>query len=149
MQIYCAQSRLVSAYAAQLRCSANCTKVDARTQEMCAEITALRQELAVATEARRLRAYRLTPRADCELPERGGSIAADPVGGVYAWLSGGVVSVRDVGFGFPLAFALLIEIVSAFGPVTISGYATRHGASRSVMPDRSPTWPDMTGCDRP
>jgi hypothetical protein len=33
------------------------------------------------------------------------------------------VSVRDVGFGFPLFFALLIEIVSAFGPATIVAYA--------------------------
>jgi hypothetical protein len=33
------------------------------------------------------------------------------------------LSVRDVGFGFPLFFALLIEVVSAFGPITITRYA--------------------------
>jgi hypothetical protein len=55
------------------------------------------------------------------------------------------VSVRDVGFGFPLAFALLIEIVSAFGPVTIAGYAdaTRRVTVRRVGPD-----PDMARHDR-
>jgi hypothetical protein len=57
------------------------------------------------------------------LRERGGSLAADPIGEFYAWLTSGFVSVRDVGFGFPLFFALLIEIVSAFGPATIVAYA--------------------------
>ena len=42
------------------------------------------------------------------------------------------MSVRDVGFGFPLFFALLIEIVSAFGPITIAAYAD---ASRSASAD--------------
>ena len=46
-----------------------------------------------------------------------------------AWVTRGLVSVRDVGFGFPLFFALLIEAVSAFGPATIVAYAdaTRGG----------------------
>src|SRR5205814_1916238 len=43
-----------------------------------------------------------------------------------------VVSVRDVGFGFPLFFALLIEVVSAFGPMTIAAYAE---ASRDMTSD--------------
>jgi hypothetical protein len=55
------------------------------------------------------------------------------------------VSVRDVGFGFPLAFALLIEIVSAFGPVTIAGYAD---ATRRVMPRRVGSEPGIAGHDR-
>ena len=32
-------------------------------------------------------------------------------------------SVRDVGFGFPLFFALMIEIVTAFGPITLVRFA--------------------------
>lgn len=74
------------------------------------------------------------------LRERGGSIAADPVGEFYAWITGGYVSVRDVGFGFPLAFALLIEIVSAFGPATIVSYAD---ATRRVTVGHVGTDPDM------
>ena len=31
--------------------------------------------------------------------------------------------MRDIGFGFPLVFAFLIEIVSAFGPAGIVAYA--------------------------
>lgn len=71
-----------------------------------------------------------------DIRDRGGSIAADPVGEFYAWMSRGMVSVRDVSFGFPLAFALLIEIVSAFGPVTIAAYAeaTRRDMSGHVRP---------------
>ena len=41
--------------------------------------------------------------------------------------------MRDVSFGFPLFFALLIEVVSAFGPLTIAAYAeaSRPGATRT------------------
>ena len=66
------------------------------------------------------------------LRDHGGSVPPDPVGEFYAWISRGVVSVRDVGFGFPLFFALLIEVVSAFGPMTIAAYAE---ASRDVRSD--------------
>ena len=47
----------------------------------------------------------------------------DPVAELFAWLSRGQLSVRDIGFGFPLVFAFLIEIVSAFGPAGIVAYA--------------------------
>jgi hypothetical protein len=52
----------------------------------------------------------------------GSALAPDPIGEFYAWLTRGVLSVRDVRFGFPLFFALLIEVVSAFGPITITRY---------------------------
>ena len=47
----------------------------------------------------------------------GGSLAPDPVGQFWAWLTRGLVTVRAVGFGLPLFFALMIETVSAFGPL--------------------------------
>jgi hypothetical protein len=126
--------------------SLNCTKPDARTQEACAEIATLRQEFAVAAESRRLEArVSLLREQIVNLRARGGSIAADPVGEFYAWITGGYVSVRDVGFGFPLAFALLIEIVSAFGPVTIAGYAD---ATRRVTVGRVGADLDMARHDR-
>ena len=113
--------------------SLNCTKIDVRTSDACAEVATLRQEHAVATEAQKLAARASILRAQVvNMREDDASLAPDPVGEFYAWISGGVVSVRDVGFGFPLFFALLIEIVSAFGPITIAAYAD---ASRSASAD--------------
>ena len=45
--------------------------------------------------------------------------------------------MRDIGFGFPLVFAFLIEIVSAFGPAGIVAYAeaTRVNRGRTTQPD--------------
>lgn len=115
--------------------SQNCTKIDARTHEGCGEVARLREERAAAVEAKKLedRATALRQQV-IALRERGGSIAPDPVGEFYAWITGGFVSVRDVGFGFPLFFALLIEVVSAFGPVTIAAYAEASRASAASKP---------------
>ena len=83
--------------------------------------------------------------------DRGGSIAPDPVGEFYAWLTRGFVSVRDVGFGFPLFFALLIEVVSAFGPLTIAAYAeaSRPGDEPTLMARHGSPWPALTGSGGP
>ena len=73
-----------------------------------------------------------------KLREAGGSLPADPVAELIAWLSRGQLEVRDIGFGFPLVFALLIEVVSAFGPVALVAYAdaTRRGkVERGSMPE--------------
>ncbi|HEV8692651.1 MAG TPA: hypothetical protein VGQ93_00470, partial [Lysobacter sp.] len=72
-----------------------------------------------------------------ELREQGSSLAPDPVGEFWAWATRGLLSVRDVGFGFPLMFALVIEVVSAFGPsvVVAVAAATRAGSS---MPQPAP-----------
>jgi hypothetical protein len=108
--------------------SNNCARHDARTAEACAEVAVLRQELAAANDARTLQqeASRLRGRLR-ELRDRGGSLAPDPVGEFWAWATRGLLSVRDVGFGFPLFFALLIEIVSAFGPAVIVSVAAATG----------------------
>ncbi|MFN0217351.1 MAG: hypothetical protein ACKVP4_00910 [Hyphomicrobium sp.] len=110
--------------------SKNCTKIDMRTNEACREVAQLREEYAAATEFQNLeeRASALRDQV-IALRDRGGSIAPDPVGEFYAWITGGIVSVRDVGFGFPLFFALLIEVISAFGPLTIAAYAEATRAS--------------------
>lgn len=104
--------------------SGRCTRVDARTTEDCHRIAELRASLAAAAEANR-RSARMTElrRQVRELRDRGAGAAADPVAELFAWMSLGFLSVRDVGFGFPVAFALLIEFVSAFGPVGIATYA--------------------------
>jgi hypothetical protein len=103
--------------------SSDCKKLDTRTVEACGEVAELRSERAVAEEATELR-----QRADLlrkqvnALRGSGSALAPDPIGEFYAWLTRGVLSVRDVRFGFPLFFALLIEVVSAFGPITITRY---------------------------
>ena len=104
--------------------SDHCAEIDTRTLDACTEIAQLRQEHAAAREGLRLaaRAGQLRQRI-IDLREQGGSIAPDPLGDFYSWITRGLVSARDVGFGFPLFFALLVEIVSAFGPVTIAAYA--------------------------
>ena len=112
--------------------SGDCTKIDTRTAEACTKFAALGEELAAAKERKllepRIAALR---RQIAEMREGGASGAPDPVGEFYAWATRGLLSVRDVGFGFPLFFALLIEVVSAFGPITIARYAelTRPGGT--------------------
>lgn len=104
--------------------SQNCAKIDARTKDACAELSQLRTEHAAAVETEKLHKQVATVREEiAALRTHGGTIAPDPVGEFYAWATDGFVSVRDVGFGFPLFFALLIEAVSALGPPTIAAYA--------------------------
>jgi hypothetical protein len=104
--------------------SIRCTRVDARTVEDCHRIAEFRATLVGATEASR-RSVRIAELRQQvrELRERGASNPPDPVAELFAWMSHGLLSVRDVGFGFPVAFALLIELVSAFGPIGIATYA--------------------------
>ena len=123
--------------------SVNCTKNDARTAAACGEIAELREELAAAKEAAKLDARAISLRQQVsELRERGGTLPPDPVGQFWAWFTRGFVTVADVGFGLPLFFALMIELVSAFGPLGIVAYAesTRQTAaetmSSSVAPGR-------------
>jgi hypothetical protein len=116
--------------------SAACSKHDARTAQACAEVAALRSDLAGAVEATRLQERTTMLRQTiASLRDRGGAASPDPVGEFWTWLTRGFFSVRDVGFGLPLAFALMIEMVSAFGPLGIVAYAeATHAASR---PDAS------------
>jgi hypothetical protein len=124
--------------------SANCTKDDKRTAEACAEVAGLREELALASESTKLegRATALRQQVS-DLRLKGGSVAPDPVGEFWEWITRGFVTVRAVGFGLPLFFALMIETVSAFGPLAIVAYAeaTRRQSSddmtRSVAPGRA------------
>ena len=117
--------------------SARCMRVDARTIEECHRVAELRATLAAAAEAsRRIARVAELRRQARELRDRGAADAADPVAELFAWMSRGLLSVRDVGFGFPVAFALLIELVSAFGPVGIATYAA---ATRGAPPEAT-TW---------
>jgi hypothetical protein len=132
--------------------SAQCTKDDRRTAEACGEIAELRQELAVANENARLEERAAALRKQiAELRGKGGSLAPDPVGEFWAWITRGWVTVRAVGFGLPLFFALMIEAVSAFGPLAIVAYAeaTRRQStgdlSGPVAAGRAPSRPAEVG----
>lgn len=104
--------------------SSRCTRVDVRTADECHRIAELRTQLAAAAEKNRRDDRIAELRREARgLRERGAADAADPVAELFSWMSRGLLSVRDVGFGFPVAFALLIELVSAFGPVGVATYA--------------------------
>jgi hypothetical protein len=124
--------------------SANCTKDDRRTAEACAEVAELREELAVGTASDKLDKRATALRQEiAKLRGTGGSLAPDPVGEFWAWITRGWITVRAVGFGLPLFFALMIETVSAFGPLAIAAFAEatrRHMSSdttRPVVPRRA------------
>lgn len=103
--------------------SFECRTPDARTAEACAEVGRLRAERARAEEAARLQARADILRLDIVRLRSRGSAAPDPIGEFYTWATRGLVSVRDVGFGFPLFFAFMIEVVTAFGPITVVRFA--------------------------
>jgi hypothetical protein len=112
--------------------SAACGKHDARTAQACAEVAVLRSNLARAVEMMRLQERATVLRQTItSLRDRGGAAAPDPVGEFWAWFTRGFFSVRDVGFGLPLAFAVMIEMVSAFGPLGIVAYAEATHVARS------------------
>jgi hypothetical protein len=123
--------------------SANCSKEERATAEACLEVAGLREERAAAEQRQQLEDRKsILRRQITKLREGGGSLAPDPVAEIFAWLSRGQLSVRDIGFGFPLVFAFLIEIVSAFGPAGMVAYAdATHRRRRSS----STTEPDMAG----
>lgn len=124
--------------------SSDCKAPDVRTAEVCAEIARLRSERAAAEEAAELKARVDTLRADiATLRDRGNALPPDPVGEFYAWATRGMLSVHDVGFGFPLFFALLIEIVTAFGPITVVRFAELSVTSASTS-DTARTWRVMS-----
>ena len=104
--------------------SHSCAKHDSRTVNACAEVAALREERAAAEEHGRLERDATDLRVrQLQMRDAGSASTPDPVGEFWAWATRGLVSVRDVGFGFPLLFALLIETVSAFGPAVIVAIA--------------------------
>ncbi len=124
--------------------SQQCTKLDGRTREACEKVRELQREHASAAESEALEARATALRNEMRaLRERGSAVAPDPVAEFYNWMTGGFIGARDVGFGFPLFFALLIETVSAFGPATIAAYAEASRAAGSGAPRHAATSHDV------
>src|SRR5262249_61479154 len=110
------------------------TKEDRSTAEACLDVAQLREERARAEEISRLASRERELRSHIsQLREAGSSLPSDPVAELFAWLSRGQLSVRDIAFGFPLAFAVLIEVVSSFGLAGLVAYgeATKWPAPHS------------------
>lgn len=117
------------------RVSDNCMREDRLTADACLEVARLREERAVAVEADRLRSRAAEMRSlIAPLRERGAALPADPVAEIFAWLSGGQLHVHDVSYGFPLVFALLIELISALGPAAIAAFADATRGAGKVSP---------------
>jgi hypothetical protein len=119
--------------------SADCTRVETRTAELCADIAVLRQELAAAIEGQRLEKRLGELRSQVQsLRERGATLSSDAQAELFARLTRGWLSVADVGPGLALLLALVIELVSAFGPAVLAGYAdaTRTTKSEEDAPSR-------------
>ena len=136
--------------------SRTCTKADPRTIDACAEVARLRQELAAAVEAARLEhAIAELRRQVSLLGSRGGAGASDPQAELVARLTLGWVSVVEMGTVLVLLMAVVIEMVSAFGPVVLSVYAdTCRRDAQQMEPRRDPAPRPQdelptSACDRP
>ena len=118
--------------------SNNCQRAGSRMLEACAEVSHLREELAVANEERDLdrRLSELTGQAR-QLRERGAMKPADPQAELLARLSRGWLSPHDVGPGLSLLLAVTIELVSAFGPTVLSAYAEATDSRGREQPDKA------------
>ena len=124
--------------------SAACTKTDVRTATACAEISALREEVASARAAQELHVRIASLREKAEQLRRdGGTATADPQSHVIERLSRGMLAAHDVGLALMLAMVAMIELVSAFTPVVL----TEYGRSARATPVRAPAV--ATGRDQP
>jgi hypothetical protein len=109
-----------------------------RTAEACATVAKLHEELASAKEEHDLdrQISELKSQAR-QLRERGGMKSADPQAELLARLSGGTLSPHDVGPGLSLLLAVTIELVYAFGPTVIFGYAEATESGERKSPDKA------------
>jgi hypothetical protein len=115
--------------------SGNCVKPQPRTIAACNEVRELREELAVAAEAKALDEQIVQLRVKLlALREQGGTVVSDPQGQTISMLSRGFVSVEQVHVGITLLIGAIVELVSAFG---LSGVAAYAEATR--MPKTKPT----------
>jgi hypothetical protein len=104
--------------------SHDCQRTDARTVELCAKVSELRGELAVANEEHDLSARLVMLSEELrQLRERGGARAADPQAELLARLSGGSLAAHDIGPALSVLLAIMIELVSAFGLAVLSASA--------------------------
>ncbi len=119
--------------------SHDCQRADGRTVEACAEISRMREELAAAHEERELdgRLGELSRQAH-QLRERGAARPADPQAELLARVSRGWLAAGDIGPSLSLLLAVMIELISAFGPAVLSAYAETARLPRGAGENKSP-----------
>lgn len=128
--------------------SSNCEREDRATADACLEVARLREERAASEVAVRLGARAFELRALVSpLRDQGASLPPDPSAEFLSWLSGGQLRVQDIAFGFPLVFALLIELISAFGPAAVVSFAV--GTRETGKGSRTWSEPAMAGRGEP
>jgi hypothetical protein len=104
--------------------TANCAKPHPRTIAACNEVRELREELAVAREAKELDEQTANLRRKLlALREQGATLASDPQAQTISVLSRGFVSVDQVHVGVTLLIGAIVELVSAFGLSGVAAYA--------------------------
>ena len=108
--------------------SNDCVKDTAKTRMPCTAIAALRTERASASEAQRLEA-RINELAHdaARLTEQGGKGETDPQARVIATILQGMLTVKQVDLGLLLSLVIMVELVSAFGPLVLTEFARAEG----------------------
>jgi hypothetical protein len=137
--------------------SVGCTSVTPRTATPCAKVADLRKERAEAISHEGLTADIDRLRVGLqELIKQGAGSEVDPQGDLIVWLSGGILSRSDVPLALVLLVVVMVEVVSALGPVVLAEFAAsrpidrpaRMGAanrdgSREGATDRADERPDL------
>jgi hypothetical protein len=116
--------------------SINCTRENRATIDACLEVAILRQERVQAEEASRL--HEMSRQLEFEISttrDVGASISVDTTAEFLAWLTNEQIHIDNIAFGFPLVFALLIELLSALGPTAIVASANRRRHTRDEPRD--------------
>lgn len=116
--------------------SSACTAVTPKTAAACAEIAELRRQKAAAMAFEQMTGEIDQLRAELEeLASQGAGALIDPQGDLIVRLSGGFLSRSDVAVVLVMLVVVMIELVSAFGPVVLSEFAASRPVATSVTKD--------------
>jgi hypothetical protein len=114
--------------------SEGCSRYSWRTRQACAEVATLPAEQAGALERERLdeRAQRL--REELARLREDGALggAGDPQAALIERLTFGWMAAANVGLGLTLMIVVMIELVSAFGPLIIQEYVALNVARNTA-----------------
>ena len=104
--------------------SDRCEHTDTLTASACADVAALRQELAAAGNAEAMTARIQSLRSELlQLEQSGASLLADPQADLLSRLSLGHIAAADVPTVVVMLIVMMVEMVSAFTPMVLTEYA--------------------------
>lgn len=108
-----------------------CARDVGRTRDACAQVAALRVELATALERDLFDArVHVLRREVARLRQHGGAAEADPQAQLLVRLSNGFVGAGDVALLLILLLVAMVELISAFAPLVIQEYVAVHAGRR-------------------